>query len=334
MQEKDGARDVQFAYFALFDQDLVIKLWPPERIAMGMVVCSVLRQELKWAPLVVLNVRRVLSPADWSSMAKHLKRFQGNIHVRASRRQGGSALLKGIILAVDSGWKGPSLLHVTHTDVGDEDCARLAVYLRECPFLHTLWLSDNSITGDGAFALSSALRNCRKLSSLGTNFHQHALRHDWPDIKTDGSDSFRTCADLSYNNIGPVGAARLAAQLVYCSTLTALNLSGCYIGKGEICCAMRLSSTLLFTCLLAYCKPCSQRAHNGWQRLYRQAAHPSSGSSSFRTTIWATTALASSRRHYPPSPTFVCCTYLHLHPTPKPRCMRKDTTQTRRLRLG
>lgn len=170
LQEKDGTRDVQFAYFALFDQDLVIKLWPPERIAMGMAVCSVLRRELKWAPLVVLNVRRVLSPADWSSMAKHLKLFQGDIQVRASRRQGGSALLKGIILAVDSGWKGPSLLHVTHTDVGDEDCARLAVYLRECPFLHTLWLSDNSITGDGAFALSSALRNCRKLSSLGTTF--------------------------------------------------------------------------------------------------------------------------------------------------------------------
>jgi hypothetical protein len=168
--DKLQEKDLQFAYFALFDQDLVMKLWPPERIAMGMLVCSVLRRELKLAPLVVLNVRRVLSPADWSSMARHLKLFQGNIHVRASRRKGGSALLKGIILAVDSGWKGPSLLHVTHTDVGDEDCARLAVYLRECPFLHTLRLSDNSITGDGAFALSSALRNCRQLSSLGTTF--------------------------------------------------------------------------------------------------------------------------------------------------------------------
>ena len=78
-----------------------------------MAVCSALRRELMWAPLVVLNARRQVKPKDWwkfskvstvviihridnraltfeiifshrSVMARFLKLFQGHIHVCAS----------------------------------------------------------------------------------------------------------------------------------------------------------------------------------------------------------------------------------------------------------
>jgi len=98
-------------------------------------------------------VRREVTPKDWALMARFLKLFHGHVHVCASAAPG-TALLKGIILAVDAGWQGPAVLNLSNTDVCDEDCARLAVYLRECPALHTLSFRGNQIGGDGVFALS------------------------------------------------------------------------------------------------------------------------------------------------------------------------------------
>ena len=256
-----------FALFLGMHHDVVLRLWPPDRcapgrgaiwryplcsatmsspapreprrlltalhlvrrIATGMAVCSMLRRELAWAPLVILNgthasrlyghcrkqqiadtrvcavgaVKQEVTPRAWAVMARFLKLFHGRIHVCSSGESiPGSALMKGLTLAVAAGWSGPSLLQITGTDVGDEDCARLAVYLHECPFLHTLSFPANQISSDGVFALSCALRHCRALVSI----------------------------DLSRNNIGPTGCGRLAAQLKHCTTLQTLHLTDCQIG--------------------------------------------------------------------------------------------------------
>ena len=131
-------------------------------------------------------------------MARFLKRFHGSIRICSTGLPAsGSTLLKGTILAVDSGWKGAAMLDVLNSDVGDEDCARLAVYLPQFLHLHTINFAGNNITGDGVFALSCALRSSSSLTAL----------------------------DLSRNTFGASGATCLAAQLRKCEALRALRVA-------------------------------------------------------------------------------------------------------------
>ena len=140
-------------------------------------------------------------------MARFLKRFHGSIRICSTGLPAsGSTLLKGTILAVDSGWKGAAMLDVLNSDVGDEDCARLAVYLPQFPHLHTINFAGNNITGDGVFALSCALRSASSLTAL----------------------------DLSRNTFGASGATCLAAQLRKCEALRALRVAGCGLPQASV----------------------------------------------------------------------------------------------------
>ena len=70
-------------------------------------------------------MRQEVTPRDWSAMARFLKLLQGRVHVCAAGASApGSALMKGLTLAVASGWRGPAVLDVAGSDVGDEDLAR------------------------------------------------------------------------------------------------------------------------------------------------------------------------------------------------------------------
>ena len=157
-------------------------------------------------------------------IANSLKAFHGNVEV--SMIQGidvrGQDVLRAIIIALRSGWRGPSVLDCAGSNLRDEDCNKLAEALtsrkpprlssinacclnthKTLPDIYQLRLSNNEITQTGVFYLMNSSVTFTNLSLL----------------------------DLSFNCIGPAGAAYVSASIQRCSHIRSLNLSCCAIGS-------------------------------------------------------------------------------------------------------
>jgi hypothetical protein len=213
----------------LGDDSCLLRVWPAERVLMGLRVCKWLRSALQCAPEVVVHVRAraLLAGAPrqrgegflswlWGSAAKeeagglqvlqHLGKagavqvlLDGDGAVAAA----GQHLLRKLVLGLGDARVRLSRLVLRRVDLGDAGAGALAEVLAGCALLSELDVAEDKIGAAGAAALCAVLPAASRLAAL----------------------------DLSHNRFGPAGALALAAALPRCAALGELRIGGVRTGE-------------------------------------------------------------------------------------------------------
>lgn len=190
---------------------LLARLWPPQRIVVGMRVSRWVREHLSknaesvWisclphhddAPISAKEVGRDLARLQHGSVVVDLGVYNCDYaHV--------NSVLCGVTKAWRFGWQGAvRSLDLSDSGVGTTEVEVLAKVLSRCTGLTSLTLAGNALRDDDIHPLSQALECCPRL--------QHV--------------------DLSYNRMRPAGAASLAGILTSCLQLQSIMLNNNRIG--------------------------------------------------------------------------------------------------------
>lgn len=216
------AHDVRRGKLGILDHCLLARMWPRERVLMGLRVCKELRQTLLLHKEdVLLSARSLFDGYDRSEsesahphagqgLAQSVALFQHSglqVHLRARSCKAVNGILQSLDeFALKSDRRCLVSLDLTKTYIRSAGTLPLAQSLRQgvSASLTHLNLSDNKIT-DGIHGLSDVLQHCSKLTHL----------------------------DLSTNPLREEGCLSLAHILPQLSCLNTLNVRGTSLGMGS-----------------------------------------------------------------------------------------------------
>ena len=186
--------------------DVLVKLWPPERVILGMGTCKVVREILQYAPRAVLSLHPAELDRSWATFlrARDLARFNGLVDIVVRTPQQCKMIAAGIERATRIGWKGPTVLTFSDCLLGEDGAMLLASLLAQCTRLHELDLQGSYIGPTGSGFLAKSLRRLTNLRSL----------------------------KLGHNELEAQGMKRLAAALTSLPSLTHLDVRSNEIGPG------------------------------------------------------------------------------------------------------
>jgi len=185
---------------------LLGRIWPPERIVMGLRVCRWLHTELTAAaPHAVLKATEnvdTTTPADLVKTLYAFRKCRVLLHWDSPTNR--DTVVAGVSVAVSLGCT-ESIVHVDvgESKLGAKRAAALFQALGECSAIETLNLEEIRLCDYGAVTLCSVLRSSEKLTHISLKDNR---------------------------GIGDGGAALLADALVECKALRHLDLSNCKLG--------------------------------------------------------------------------------------------------------
>eukprot|EP00961_Rhodomonas_salina_P268172 3624261-Rhodomonas_salina.1 len=216
---------------------LLARIWPAERVVVGLRACKLLRQELPGFARSILLVKRWeadvrddTSAAPFSPDTKVVLKWKGQELPTGLKRLAGPYKLRTALTHLDLSHNvysaGGGNLDLRGNMLGAEEAAMLASVLKECKALAHLDLSGNEIGAEGAEWLAEVLAECKALAHLN-------LRWNWLAVKGTerlsgvlGGCKALAHLDLRENGLGPEAAGSLAGVLAECKALAHLNLHG------------------------------------------------------------------------------------------------------------
>lgn len=177
--------------------DILLFLWPCERVHLGLATNRKLREVLVHAPKATLKTKRNIVQADagWG-----LEKFRGNLSLSARGTDCPQAIVREVQSALKKGWRGMATfdfeLVCTSVTNFNQEVSDLGVTLQACRDVEHLDLHGSHIGFDGVSSIAVALPRWRTLKFL----------------------------DLGYNNMGDQGAGVLATVLPFLSSVQTLCL--------------------------------------------------------------------------------------------------------------
>eukprot|EP00286_Rhodomonas_abbreviata_P012588 CAMPEP_0181320520 /NCGR_PEP_ID=MMETSP1101-20121128/18168_1 /TAXON_ID=46948 /ORGANISM="Rhodomonas abbreviata, Strain Caron Lab Isolate" /LENGTH=318 /DNA_ID=CAMNT_0023428231 /DNA_START=54 /DNA_END=1007 /DNA_ORIENTATION=+ len=194
---------------------LLGRLWPAERVLVGMRACKYLRAELAHHASDCVMVCAAMTSRErfgsgWTAdkILKDLRSLQGRgtrVFLNGSSLQSAfyPQLQDAMALALPNGLGSLLVeLDLSSNAMGDDEAEKVADMLEHCQVLSRLNLRDNCIKERGASALGRGLRGCMALAQL----------------------------DVSENKLGASAVRELGKALSECKELTDLDMSENHMG--------------------------------------------------------------------------------------------------------
>ena len=261
----------------IWPSDVLLRMWPPDKVGTGMQVCRYLRCELTKVPVVVVNVEpRRGGALQAEHLARGLMRLSGHVHLQIPATLPGTQLIDILLTASTMGWTGPQSLQQALSTVrqdadkiGVEGAQKLGLFFARCLHLRHLTLSGHSIRDEGAVVLVPALLEHAAATLEGLDLRDNYLSDVSAAVFADGlplCPKLKTL-DMSDNNICVQGAEQLGSSIHKCTSLTALCMGGNNIsakGAGHLVAALAAKGSALTTLDL--------RGNNIWDEGVRMIA--------------------------------------------------------------
>ncbi|KAJ1475940.1 hypothetical protein T484DRAFT_1908833 [Baffinella frigidus] len=260
-EERSQLGACQLETLDLGDESCLLRVWPPERVLMGMMVCKWLRGALGRAPLVLLRLRAraLVAGAPRPKGEGMMSWLWGG----AARQDVGGMqvvrLLEGDLQleldAASSIAAGHRMLRVLMEGLGDAcpgdtAAAELAQILKRCARLQVLDLAEDKIGDAGAEALAVVLPGVTTLAEIDLSFNRFGLRLGGIRLGEVGAKHLEAalplvglCAgrevpglvalDIPCTGIG-AHVGRLARAALSSNVLQSLDLRGCCISHAGV----------------------------------------------------------------------------------------------------
>ena len=210
------------------DNELLVRLWPAERIICGQMVCRSLRAELRKCLRVELKARQKCSVLDLAA-ANFAQYKASDVKLSLVAKSQHKVIFAAMSRdSAASAWPGPSVLRCRYNNMSAKCSGRLAEMLHAIPALQELDLSENPLLGADISPVALALPACPQLRTLvlqGLGFKPEGSRRlAYAIVQLPALTSLDLRGNRLGSPTGNEGWSRLVAALPRCPRLQNLHL--------------------------------------------------------------------------------------------------------------